>query len=178
MKAAQLTALVTVMMITLFSASAHAEEVTLKVLAPWQGHGQVYKVAPNKVKVVGSFDGIMYIDNGKGDLDAAVMMCPGCEYIDINTKQTTIKADCIITKNKEKVAYATLNATGKIGGARGKFEIVGGEGKWKGISGKGDIVIRTALGALAVNKTTGAVVDAAAGLAVWPALKVKLPARK
>lgn len=159
--------------------SAAAGESTLKILAPWQGHGEVFKVAPGKVKVVGSFDGIMYIDNGKGELDAAVFMCPGTEYIDLDTKKASIQADCIISKGaekgKEKVAYATLKAEGHIGAFDGDFQIVGGEGKWKGISGGGKVSIRTALGSMALNKKTGELINKAAGLAVWPALKVKLP---
>jgi len=159
--------------------SVMAAESTLKILAPWQGHGEVFKVAPNKVKVVGSFDGIMYIDNGKGDLDAAVFMCPGTEYIDLDTKKATIQADCVITKGgekgNEKIAYATLKAKGQVGALDGDFQIIGGEGKWKGISGGGKVSIRTALGDIARNKKTGEIINKAAGLAVWPAFKVSIP---
>ncbi len=154
---------------------AFSGEVTLKILAPWQGKGQVFKIAPNKVKVVGAFDGIMYIDSGKGELDAAVFMCPGTEYINLDTKQATIKADCMISKGKNKIAYAKLNAKGELGALDGDFEIIGGEKKWRGMTGKGKVTIRTALGATALNKNTGELINSAAGLAVWPALKVRLP---
>ncbi len=152
-----------------------AGQSVLKILAPWQGHGQVFKIAPDKVKVVGSFDGIMYIDNGKGELDAALFMCPGTEYINLKTKKATINADCIISKGDKKIAYATLKAAGAPGAFNGNFNIIGGEGKWKGISGSGKVTIRTALGDIALNKKTGELVNKAAGLAVWPALKVRLP---
>ncbi|RUM90280.1 MAG: hypothetical protein DSZ23_02035 [Thermodesulfatator sp.] len=173
--------ILSVFLLTVVAATtAAAGQSTLKILAPWQGHGQVFKVAPNKVKVVGSFDGIMYIDNGKGDLDAAVFMCPGTEYINLDTKETRIEADCIITKateknEKEKIAYATLTAKGTVGSFDGDFKINGGEGAWKGISGGGKVSIRTALGDIAVNKKTGEIINKAAGLAVWPALNVTLP---
>ncbi len=160
----------------LFAVSpALAGEKTVKILAPWQAHGQVFKVAPDKIKVVGMFDGIMYIDNSSGDLDAAVFMCPASEYIDLKTGRTVIEADCVISKGGDRVAYAKLDATGHIGSAKGTFTLKGGEGKWKGMSGQGDVVIRTALGDIAVHKKSGAVIDKAAGLAVWPALKVRLP---
>ncbi len=160
----------------LFAVSpALSAEKTVKILAPWQAHGQVFKVAPDKVKVVGMFDGIMYIDNSNGDLDAAVFMCPGSQYIDLETGKTVIEADCVISKGEDKVAYAKLNATGHIGSSKGTFVLKGGEGKWKGISGQGEVVIRTALGDIAVHKKTGTVIDKAAGLAVWPAMKVSLP---
>jgi len=152
-----------------------AEDVVVKILAPWQAHGEVYKIAPNKVKVVGSFDGIMYIDNNTGDLDAALFMCPGEQYIDLTTKKVEIKADCLITKGDNKVAYATLEAKGIMGAASGTFKIIGGEKKWRGISGSGKVIIRTALGQTALHKKSGSVINAAAGLAVWPSLKVHLP---
>ncbi len=152
-----------------------AKDISVKILAPWQAHGQVYKVSPSKVKVVGSIDGIMYIDSGAGDLDAAIFMCPGVEYIDLNTKKIGIKADCIITKGDAKIAYAELDASGIMGAASGTFKIIGGEKKWRGISGSGKVIIRTALGQTALNKKNGEVINSAAGLAVWPSLKVHLP---
>ncbi len=157
--------------------SAIGADVTLKILAPWQGKGQVFKIAPNKVKVVGSFDGIMYIDQGRGELDAAVFMCPGTEYINLDTKRATIEADCMISKGKNKVAYARLTAKGELGALDGDFVIVGGERQWKGMSGKGKVTIRTALGTTALNKKTGELINSAAGLAVWPALKISKPGR-
>ncbi len=180
MKAFKFIVLAAFFMMTVGTASVMAGESTVKILAPWQGHGEVFKIAPDKVKVVGSFDGIMYIDNRKGELDAAVFMCPGTEYINLSAKTANIQADCVIRKatekgKKEKIAYATLKADGQPGAFDGNFQITGGEGAWKGISGGGKVTIRTALGDMAVNKKTGEVISAAAGLAVWPALKVKMP---
>ncbi len=167
--------ILTILTLCIAMGHAMAKDISVKILAPWQAHGQVFKVAPNKVKVVGSFDGIMYIDNGTGDLDAALFMCPGTEYIDLNTKKVEIKADCVITKGDTKIAYATLNANGIMGAASGTFKLIGGEKKWRGISGSGKVIIRTALGQTALNKKNGAVINSAAGLAVWPSLKVHLP---
>ncbi len=167
--------ILTLLIMGLAIGQAMAEDIVVKILAPWQAHGQVYKVAPNKVKVVGSLDGIMYIDNGTGDLDAAIFMCPGVEYINLNSKKTKIKADCVISKGDTKIAYATLEANGIMGAASGSFKIIGGEKKWRGISGGGKVIIRTALGQTALNKKNGEVINSAAGLAVWPSLKVHLP---
>jgi hypothetical protein len=43
--------------------------------------------------------------------------------------------------------------------------------KGKGIKGSSDMVIRSALGAMAVDMKSGSVIQAAEGLAVWPNLK-------
>ena len=154
-----------------------AQEAVVKILAPWQARGEVYKVAPNKVKVVAIIDGIMYVDKGDKSMDAAVFMCPGVEYINLDNDQATLEADCMISGGKDKVAYATLKASGKVGSLEGDFNIVGGEKKWKGMKGAGKVSIRTAMGSIAKNAKTGEVLNAAAGLAVWPGLKVTLPGK-
>ncbi len=175
MKRVKSVVVAAIFFITIAGVSAFAAEKTVKILAPWQAQGQVYKIAPEKLKIVGSFNGIMYIDDANGDLDAAVFMCPGTQRIDLKTKKTELNADCVITKGDDRIAYARLKTSGQIGASQGTFTIVGGERKWKGISGEGKVVIRTAFGDLGVNKKNGEVINAATGLAVWPALKVRLP---
>ena len=155
--------------------SSWAAEVTVKILAPWQGRGEVYKVSPSRIKVVGVFNGIMYIDRGTKELDAALFMCPGTQYIDLNTKKADLYADCIVSKGEDKVAYGTLRASGPVGALKGKFTIHGGEGDWAQISGEGRVFIRTAVGETDLNKKTGEVFRSAAGLAIWDPLKIKLP---
>jgi hypothetical protein len=45
------------------------------------------------------------------------------------------------------------------------------------MKGAGKVSIRTALGSTAKNAKTGEVLNAAAGLAVWPGLTVTLPGK-
>ncbi len=175
MKAVNVLVCAAFLVVTIIGSSAIAAEKTVKILAPWQAQGQIFKIAPDKFKIVGAFNGIMYIDDGAGDLNAALFMCPGQQYIDLKTKQTSLEADCIISKGDNKIAYAKMKTSGQIGASQGTFRIVGGEGKWKGISGEGKVVVRTALGNIGQNKKNGAVINDSAGLAVWPALKVKMP---
>ena len=39
--------------------SVQAEEETLSVMAPWEGQGRVFQIGPEKLKFLGSFEGIM-----------------------------------------------------------------------------------------------------------------------
>ncbi len=156
-----------------------AEETSSKILAPWQSKGQVFKVAPDKIKIVGFFEGIMYVNSRDLlEFDTAIFKCPGNEYINLKTREASINTDCIISRGDDRIAYATLTASGRAGQLRGEFVIVGGEGKWKGISGKGEIAIRTAMGEMALNKRTSAVINSSTGLAIWHSIKVRFPSTK
>jgi len=156
-------------------ASAQAEEQTLSIMAPWEGKGRVFLVGPEKLKFLGSFEGIMYIKDAKGALDAAVFVCPAVQEIDAKSSKTTINGNCLIKTENGDLVFAELSLAGVIGASQGKFTITGGTGSLEGITGSGDMYARTALGATAINMESGAVLEAAAGMALWPELKVKRP---
>ncbi len=156
-------------------ASVQAEERTVSITAPWEGKGRVFLVGPEKLKFLGAFEGIMYIQDAKGALDAAVFICPVVQEIDAKTDKTTINGNCLIKTENGDLVFAELSLAGVIGASQGTFTITGGTGSLEGITGSGDMVTRTALGATAVNLESGAVLEAAAGMALWPALKVNRP---
>ena len=66
-----------------------AEEQTVSMIAPWDGKGRVFKVGPDKLKFLGAFEGIIYIQDAKGALDAAVFICPAVQEIDLKTSKVT-----------------------------------------------------------------------------------------
>ena len=68
-----------------------------------------------------------------------------------------------------------MSLAGVIGTSQGTFTITGGTGSLEGITGSGNMYTRTALGATALNLESGDVLEAAAGIAFWPELKVKRP---
>jgi hypothetical protein len=66
--------MVTVGMLVTTSQVALGEERTVQAMAPWQGSGEVFVVAPEKLMILASFTGIMYLQGTQGALDAAVML--------------------------------------------------------------------------------------------------------
>ena len=146
-------------------------------MAPWEGQGRVFQIGPEKLKFLGAFEGIMYIQDAKGALDAAVFICPAVQEIDVKTEKTTINGNCLITTENDDLVFAELSLVGVIGASEGKFTITGGTGSLKGITGSGAMHARTALGATAVDLESGAVLEAAAGMALWPELKVNRPGK-
>ena len=152
-----------------------AEEKTVSMMAPWDGKGRVFRVGPDKLKFLGAFEGIIYIQDAKGALDAAVFICPAVQEIDLKTSKVNVHGNFIITGKNGDQVFADYTGAGAIGATQGKFTITGGTGEFEGIKGSGDMVARTVLGAMAVSLESGAVVSTAKGLAVWPELKFTIP---
>lgn len=157
--------------------SAHGEERTVSAMAPWEGDGKIFKVEPEKLLFVGSFTGVMYLSDGKGSLDAAIMVCPATQEINLKDETTSGQGRCILTSLEGDKVYAQWSCSGKPGICMGDFKLNGGTGRFTGITGSGPLHIRTILMGIAVNIKDGGTVEDAHGLAIWPELKFKIPPR-
>lgn len=166
---------ITVILVLGLVIPVQAEEQTLNMMAPWDGKGRVFKVGPDKLKFLGAYEGILYIQDAKGALDAAVFNCPAVQEIDLKTGKVNVQGNFIITGKNGDQVFAEYHGEGIVGTTQGKFTITGGTGEFEGIKGSGDMVARTVLGAMAVSLESGAAISAAKGLAVWPELKVTIP---
>jgi len=166
---------VTALLLFVATVAVQAEEGTVKAMAPWQGQGKAYVTGPEKMLFVGEFNGIMYVETGEGTLDAALILCPATQEINIKGMTSRAHGNCIISPAKGDIIFAEWKCSGKPGGCNGTLTLTDGTGRFKGISGSGEMVVRTALMGLAKNLKSGDVVKAAAGLAVWPKLKYKIP---
>jgi hypothetical protein len=167
--------LLIIMIISGMAATLEAEEVKLKIQGPWEAAGRVFKVGPELAQFHGIFQGIMYIEGRKGKLDTAVFVCPASQDLNAKNGQTIAYGRCMITEADGDTVFGEFTCKGDMEGCQGKFKITGGEGQFKGIKGSSDMVIRSSLGAIAVNLESGAVIHAAEGLAVWPNLVYTLP---
>ena len=164
-----------IMFIIGIAATPEAEEVKLKIQGPWEAGGRVFKVGPELAQFHGVFQGIMYIEGRKGKLDTAVFVCPASQDLNAANGQTIAYGRCMITEADGDNVFAEFTCKGDMDGCKGKFKITGGEGQFKGIKGSSDMVVRSSLGAIAVNLESGAVIHAAEGLAVWPNLVYTAP---
>ena len=154
--------------------SAGAEEETITVLAPWEAEGKIYKIGPQRIQFVGAFEGIMYIEAGAGELDAALFVCPTVHELNLETEKTRAHGHCHIVDAAGNV-YGQFSCEGALGYCDGRFEITAGSDDLEGISGAGPMKIRTALTTTMRDSTSGALVSEAAGLAIWPDFKVSIP---
>ena len=153
---------------------AQAEQQTVKAIAPWLGSGQMFPVEPDKITFLGSFEGIMYIEDAKGTLDAALMVCPTTHQIEAGKGTTRAHGHCIMTAVGGDRVFAKWKCSGVPGTCKGKFTLTGGTGRFNGITGSSDFRIRTALAGLAADLDRGTAVSGAIGLAEWPKLTYRL----
>ncbi|MGR9090008.1 MAG: hypothetical protein ACU85U_05450 [Gammaproteobacteria bacterium] len=165
------------------SIPAVAEEGTVEAFSSWEARGQLYPTGPEEATFVGSLSGVIYI---KGDgveldastLDAGVITCPA--VLTINTSDGTQKGQgrCLIMTPDAERVYAKFECTGSYQqGCNGEFTLNGGTGDKADVTGGGPIQFKSALGQL-VQSTPGSIVQqSAVGLAVWPKLTYKVPAR-
>jgi hypothetical protein len=169
--------MVTVGMLVSASHVALGEERTVQAMAPWQGSGEVFVVAPEKLMILASFIGIMYLQGEPGPLDGVVMHCPVVQNLDTKSKRAEANGHCTFTDADNDVAYSTWTCTGVQGACEGEFTLAGGTGKFAGIMGGGKLMVRAALTETAASLSSGGVVRGAAGLAMWPELKYMIPAQ-
>ena len=152
-----------------------AEEGVVKMMSPWESTGEVFRTGEDQVLFLGVAEGIVYIEDGEGALDSALLVCPGTREIAVESGMSEAHGRCILTSSTGDQVFASYQCKGDAERCEGEFKLDGGTGRFAGITGEGELYVRTALVAMAVDKATGATVSGAAGLAVWPELAYKIP---
>lgn len=158
--------LATALLLSQLSVAYAAEEDTVQAVIPWEGQGEVHQVDTGTMMFLGSIEGVMYIESSSGDMNEAFVMCPMIQKLDIESGRTEAEAHCEITASPDDVAYAHLSCDGEIGNCRGSFTLIDGEGRFAGISGSGDLRVRSPMHALVSDLAAGATLRVSAGLAI------------
>lgn len=156
------------------SGTAVAEKKTLKATMPWDGEGRVFRVAPEQVLFLGAFQGIIYLETSEGHLDEGFVECPASQRVDLATKETSARGHCMITASGGDVVYADWTCKGSVGRCKGDFTLVGGSGKFKGVTGSSELLVRSPLRALVADMGNGNVLRVGSGLAELPKLTYEL----
>jgi len=152
-----------------------ANQGTVQAVIPWEAEGRVFQIDSRRVQFLGALEGVMYIENSKGEMHEAFVQCPIIQMMDLETGVTEAFGHCEITAGPEDVAYAQMSCKGQVGDCAGKFILIDGEGEFAGISGQGGLRVRSPLHALAADLGSGALVRVAAGIAIIKDLKFSTP---
>ena len=153
-----------------------AEEKTVRAMASIQGQGRVFDAGPEQEWLLGSFSGVMFVEDAQGALDAGQIVCPGTVELDLRSGKQKAEGRCVITGSKGDRVYARWACEGvHTVGCKGKFTLTGGTGAAQGITGEGDFTIRSAGGESSRRSGAESVEELAAGLVVWPALHYRIP---
>ena len=152
-----------------------AEERTVQATIPWEGKGRVFQIDPRRMQFLGALEGIIYVENSKGEMHEGFVQCPIVQTLDLETGTSEAMGHCEITAGPEDVVYAEISCKGQVGDCLGKFTLIEGEGKFAGISGEGELRVRSPLRALVGNQGSGALVRVASGIALIRDLKFSTP---
>jgi hypothetical protein len=166
--------LVAILLLAISPARA-AEQGTVQAIIPWEGEGRVYQIDTRRLQFLGEIEGIMYLESAKGKLNEAFVQCPIMQMLDLESGVSEAIGHCEITISPEDVVYAQMSCKGQIGRCIGKFILIDGEGRFTGISGQGELSVRSPIRALATDLGSGAMLRVAAGLATIKDLKFSTP---
>lgn len=157
--------------------NSDAAEGTVKATATWVAQGQFFQIKEKQALFVGAFNGLMFLENKQGDLDAAKIICPGMVEINLDDKGSQSgEGRCIITARNHDQVYASWTCAGEyLQGCVGTFTLLGGTGRFEKITGGSDFEIRSDMAEYIVDIPSDTVEATATGMAVWPALTYKIP---
>jgi hypothetical protein len=171
-----LSLLLAALVLVLSHMAVVAEEGTVRATASWQGQGRFFLVQEQLALFVGAFEGIMFVETQKGDLDAAKLLCPGMLEINLESGAQSGEGRCLLTGRSGDRVYAVWNCAGEHGdGCTGTFTLHGGTGKFQGMTGNSTFQIRSDLVAYVAELSEDSLEGGASGVAVWPALTYKIP---
>ena len=153
-----------------------AEEATVPAVAAWSGQGWFFPVGPEEAHFMGLLRGTFFVENSRGALDAARIACPVSLRMHRVSGAQAGEGRCVLTNSDQHQIFAQWTCAGTHGvGCQGRFTLTGGTGPFQGITGEGNVVIRGAVHELAVESGQEGVREAGAGIAVWPALRYRIP---
>lgn len=152
-----------------------AEQDTVQAVIPWEAEGRVFQVDTNTMMFLGALEGIMYIESSRGEMHEAFVMCPIVQKLDIDSGKTEAEGHCEITASADDVVFAKMDCSGEIGSCQGSFKLTDGEGEFAGISGSGDLRVRSPIRTLVADMAAGAMLRVGAGLATIKDLKYRIP---
>jgi len=125
-----------VLMVSLsFAVNANAASGKYKAYYGWSAHGDVTKISENHQKFEGDLRGASFNVKGEGFAHTMSVVCPTVN--DIKDGVNNASGTCTMTDvdgNKINLKWSCKGAPK----CEGTFTFTGGEGKYKGISGKND----------------------------------------
>ena len=158
------------------ASAAAGEEQTIDAFSVWQARGHMFKMGENIGMFVGALQGPFFVETPEGPVGAGKIICPGLFKVDLEDGSQTGEGSCLITGEKGAQVFANWTCSGyHLIGCKGKFTLLGGTGRFSGITGGGPIVVRTTIREIAVQADENPDVETAIGIAFWKGLRYELP---
>jgi len=158
--------------------STHASaaiDQTIRAFSVWHTDAKLMPGEAGMHVFDGKVDGPFYVETEKGPVNSGSISCQAKLTIKDADKTQEGTADCLITVKDGATTRANLSCHGIFQvGCSGKLTLVEGSGRFKGITGSGEFVVRSDFADLQSN----GVADPStlqSGLIYFSALRYKLP---
>ena len=117
----------------------------------------------------------MYIETSEGVMDEAFVECSVQQQLNSDSPASTATGKCMIIQGPEDAVFASLTCDGTVGACKGTLELTSGTGLFNGITGSGEIIIRSPLRHLADGLGSGADLGVNSAVAIIPDLDYRIP---
>lgn len=146
----------------------------LKAMGPWEAEGVAYQIGAEKSLFVGTFSGIMVLEEKGEVFDAAEFTCPSTQEVDYAAGRSKSSGYCIFDTSGANKVFAKWHCKGAIGECEGDMKFTAGTGGLEGIKGGGVMKIRSFFMDVSETDEGESVIDKAIGVVSWPELQVQL----
>ncbi len=127
-------------------APARAEEATVSLVSPVTGRGFYFETGVNRGQFLGALNGLVYVQSGSEALDGARIVCPVSFAFDSLSTNFTAEGSCALGHGDDDKVFAKWSCAGTLAkGCRGRFTVTGGTGRFRGITGESEAVMRTSM---------------------------------
>ena len=124
-------------------ARAETQE-TIDALVAWTGSGTSYEVGDDRAVFVGALTGPVYVQTDKGWVPSGTATCPMMVDVVTTSAGQTAQGRCTIENPDGDMIYAEVTCRGIYRvGCDGTMTLTGGSGAFEGITGSGEITVRS-----------------------------------
>lgn len=117
---------------------------TIDALVAWTGSGTSYEVGGDRAVFVGALTGPVYVETEKGWVPSGTATCPMMVDVVTTSAEQVAQGRCTIENPDGDMIYAEVTCRGIYRvGCDGTMTLTGGSGAFEGITGGGDVTIRS-----------------------------------
>ena len=158
------------------SSSARAEtQEKIDVIVAWTGNGKSYEVGTDRAVFVGALEGPIYVQTEKGWVPSGTAICPMIVDVDTASAAQTAQGHCMVENPDGDMIYGEVTCRGVYRvGCDGTLTLTGGSGAFEGITGGGDVTIRSERRSV-VDDGNGTTEEEGVGIMVIEGLTYTLP---
>jgi hypothetical protein len=155
-------------------ARAETQE-TIHAIVAWTGNGKSYEVGADHAVFVGALEGPLYVQTDKGWVPAGTATCPMIVDVDTTSAAQTAQGRCIVENPDGDMMFAEVTCRGVYRvGCDGTMTLTGGTGAFEGITGGGEITVRSERRSV-VESGNGTTEEEGVGIMVIEGLTYTLP---